>query len=121
MIVCIDMVILAFLFRSPQLQTFVVTGWTGVQVLFGFIASPYNKFQKNVNLIIVAVAKQMIFMLAMLNGLVGRESKDVAGPFSDLCGPLMIFMMLVMIGANMLLQFQPMITVSCLKLKSDSF
>ena len=32
MIVCIDMVILAFLYRSPELQTFVVTGWMGLQV-----------------------------------------------------------------------------------------
>ena len=60
----------------------------------------------------MACAKTGIFMLAMLNGLVGRESKDVAGPFSDLVGPLMIFMMLIMIGANMLLQFQPTILVS---------
>ena len=48
----------------------------------------------------------MIFFITLLNKAVGRESKDVAGPFSDLCGPLMIVCMMVMIGANISLQLQ---------------
>ena len=47
-------------------------------------SQPYNSFQKNFNCIIVAAVKWFIFFIELLNKAVGRESKDVAGPFADM-------------------------------------
>ena len=38
-------------------------------------------------MVIVQGVKFFIFFIAFLNKAVGRESADVAGPFSDMCGP----------------------------------
>jgi hypothetical protein len=65
-----------------------------------------HSFQRNVNTSIIAFVKFCIFFITLLNKAVGRESKDVAGPFADLCGPLMIVCMMVMIAANISLQLQ---------------
>ena len=65
-----------------------------------------HSFQKNVVNSGVAFVQFMIFFITLLNKAVGRESKDVAGPFADLCGPLMIACMMVMIGVNISLQLK---------------
>ena len=66
-------------------------------------------FQQNFNAVLVSFVKFFIFFITFLNKAIGRESKDVAGPFSDMCGPLLIMAMMAMIGLNMMLQLIPMI------------
>ena len=89
---------------SPKTQTVLISGYAVIGVTYTALVSPYNSFQKNFNMILTSIVKFSIFMVATLNGLVGRQSKDVAGAFSDFCGPLMIFCMFGMVGANIMLQ-----------------
>ena len=97
--IIMDMIFLAFMYQAGILQSMVAASWSAAQVLFLMYINPYNSFQRNLNAVIVAFVKFFIFFVAFLNKAVGRESKDVAGPFSDFCGPLMIMAMMSMIGS----------------------
>ena len=98
------MFLLALLATRPKLQMVIASSWAAIGITYTSLVSPYNSFQKNSNAIMTCVYKFSIFMISTLNGLVGRQSKDVAGAFSDFCGPVMIFCVFGMVGANIMLQ-----------------
>ena len=75
------MVLLALLYTKPKLQTVLISSWAIFGVTFCALVSPYNSFQKNFNMILTSCIKFGIFFISTLNGLIGRRSKDVAGPF----------------------------------------
>ena len=99
---------LGLLSSRTKLQTITISSWALFGVTYYSLVAPYNSFQKNVNMILTSVVKLTIFMISTINGLIGRQSKDAAGAFSDFCGPVMIFCVFAMVGANILLQLAPM-------------
>lgn len=116
LVTVLDIVLLALVYKESLLQSLLLTVWTAGQTAFVAYTSPYNSFQRNVNLVAITAIRSIVFALSLLTKIVssrdstsgsGSGSADsVAGSFSDMVGPAMIACALAMVGINILLQLK---------------